>query len=173
MNDDVKVLYEGKYLSLVERNGWEFTRRKTHDVAIILPVLDNGDLILISEFRQPLQKRVIGLPAGLVGDKDETESMIDGATRELQEETGYLAKTMECILKNSPSSSGLTDEVFSMFIARDLIKTGIGGGDQSEDIDVLIVSPNDLPKLIPEWKSKGYAVDPKIFIGLHFISRAN
>jgi len=166
--NELKTLYSGKFLNLVERNGWEYVTRNTHDVAIILPIFDNGDILLISEYRHPLQQKVISMPAGLIGDHED-ENIISGALRELQEETGYTAETLECILENSPSSSGLTSELFQMYIARGLVKVGPGGGDASEDIDVIRISSKDFLKNIPKWKKEGLYIDPKIFIGLYFI----
>jgi len=67
-------------------------------------------------------KRVIGLPAGLVGDHDSDEGIFDGARRELLEETGYRADTLDLVAANSPSSSGMTDETFNLFLATNLVK---------------------------------------------------
>lgn len=166
---EVKTLYAGKYLNLVEMNGWEYVTRNTHNVAIILPVLNNGKIVLIKEFRQPLQKYVIGLPAGLIGDKG-AEGIFDGARRELLEETGYQADSLELVLKESPSSSGLTNETFNLLIARDLIKVNDGGGDDTEDIEVLIIDPDQISRYMEGWIDSGYVIDPKIYIGLYFIN---
>jgi ADP-ribose pyrophosphatase len=167
---EVKTLHAGKYLNLVERDGWEYVTRNTHDVAIILPILGDGRIVLIKEFRQPLQKYVIGLPAGLVGDKGD-EGIFDAAIRELIEETGYRASCMELVLDNSPSSSGMTTETFNFLIATKLTKVDEGGGDNTEDIEVMIVNPDDILHLRNEWTNKGFVVDPKIFIGLYFLKR--
>lgn len=165
-----KVLYAGKYINLVERSGWEYVTRNTHDVAIILPILDDGRIVLIKEFRQPLQKYVVGLPAGLVGDKGE-EGIFDGARRELLEETGYSAGLLQLVLNESPSSSGLTDETFSLFVARDLVKQDQGGGDEEEDIETILIDPSLIEIRVGDWLREGYAIDPKIYIGLYFYSR--
>jgi ADP-ribose pyrophosphatase len=164
-----KILYPGKYLNLVERDGWEYVTRNTHDVAIILPVFKNDDILLIDEFRHPLQKRLIGLPAGLVGDKDANEDIFGGARRELLEETGYQANSMELILENSPSSSGMTDETFNLLIARNLVKIHNGGGDETEDIKVLRIRKNRICAEAKEWLKNGYLIDPKIFMALFFL----
>jgi ADP-ribose pyrophosphatase len=163
-----KLLYAGGYLNLMERNGWEYVTRNTHDVAIILPVFDNGRILLIKEFRQPLQKYVIGLPAGLVGDKGE-EGIFDAARRELLEETGYMADNLELVLSNSPSSSGMTTETFNLLIARKLRKLGAGGGDNTEDIENIEINLDDIDSLRDKWVSEGFVIDPKIYMGLYFI----
>ena len=124
--------------------------------------------MLISEFRKPLQKRVLGLPAGLVGDKNLGEGIFDGARRELLEETGYLAGYLKLVASDSPSSSGLTDESFDLFIARDLTRIHCGGGDESEDIRVVKTLPTavDLRKLFSDYRDSGHVIDPKIFMAL-------
>jgi ADP-ribose pyrophosphatase len=170
--DDVsepKILHAGKYLNLVERDGWEYVTRTASDVVIILPVLSDGRIVLIKEFRKPLQKYVVGLPAGLVGDHGE-EGIFDAAIRELVEETGYRASRMELVLENSPSSSGMTTETFNLLIATKLVRVGNGGGDDSEDIEVLEINPDEIKSLKTEWLSKGYVVDPKIYMGLYFLN---
>ncbi len=163
-----KILYAGKYLNLVERDGWEYVTRNTHDVAIILPVLEDGHIILIKEFRKPLQKFVIGLPAGLVGDKGE-EGIFEAARRELLEETGYMANSLELVLSDSPSSSGMTNETFNLLIARKLRKINAGGGDETENIETMIVNPTDVIDRKDEWLAEGFVIDPKIYMGLYFI----
>lgn len=163
------ILYAGKYLNLVKHDGWEYVTRNHHDVVVILPILNNGNILLISEFRKPLMKRVIGLPAGLVGDNNNDEGIFDSARRELEEETGYQANSLELVVDNSPSSSGMTNETFNLFIARKLVKVGLGGGDASEDIEVIEVNLEILSGQIQLWRSAGHAIDPKIFMGLYFI----
>jgi len=163
-----KILYAGKYLNLVERDGWEYVTRNTHDVAIILPVLEDGRIILIKEFRKPLQKFVVGLPAGLVGDKGD-EGIFEAARRELLEETGYMANSLELVLSDSPSSSGMTTETFNLLIARKLRKVNEGGGDETENIETLIVNPTDVIDKKEEWLASGFVIDPKIYMGLYFI----
>jgi ADP-ribose pyrophosphatase len=167
---EVKVLHAGKYINLVERNGWEYVTRNTKDVAIIMPVMDDGKIILIKEFRQPLQKYVIGLPAGLVGDKGEDEEVSDAAGRELIEETGFQAECIELLLENSPSSSGMTTETFNFLMASKLTKVSEGGGDDTEDIEVIIIDPRDIETHKIEWLKQGYVIDPKIYIGLYFLN---
>lgn len=165
---EINTLYSGKYLNLLERNGWEYVTRNHHDVAIILPVLPDGTIILVNEFRVPLQKRVVGLPAGIVGDNEVGEGIFDGARRELIEEIGYKANNLKLVLEESPSSSGMTNETFNLFIASDLEKVGDGGGDETEDIKVLHVDCEDLNQSVQRWKEEGHVVDPKIYIGLYF-----
>jgi len=165
---DVKEICSGKYLQLVEKDGWEYVTKPAKCAVVVIPVLDNGNLILIDEYRHPLQKRVISFPAGLIGDEHQ-EDIFHGARRELLEETGYLSKNIKLLLPNSPSSSATTDELFNLMLATSLVKIGDGGGDDSEDINVLQINRWEIPDRIVDWRGDGKLIDHKLFTGLFFI----
>jgi len=165
-----EILYKAKYLNLVRNNNWEYVQRNASDVVIIIPV--RGDAIfLIKEYREPLGKTVIGLPAGLVGDKSgqENEDIFGAARRELEEEIGWSPKELKLIATDLPSSPGLSDETFNLFIARDLTKISEGGGDETEEIEPILISIDMLPIQIEYWKKEGYSIDPKIYMALYFL----
>lgn len=165
-----EILYKGKFLNLVRNNNWEYVQRNASDVVIIIPVL--GDAIfLIKEYREPLGKIVVGLPAGLVGDKpgQESEDIFAAARRELEEEIGWTSKGLELVAANLPSSPGLSDETFNLFIARGLTKVSEGGGDETEEIEPVLISIDMLPIQIEDWKKEGYSIDPKIYMALYFL----
>ena len=169
-----ETLHEGKFLKVVRRNNWEYVTRYASDVVVILPVCTGArrDIILIEEYREPLDKIVLGLPAGLVGDKpgQEKEDIFGAARRELVEETGWLSNNLKLVASDLPSSPGLSDETFNLFIARDLVRVSDGGGDETEDIVVKTISLDNLTEYISDCKSKGYAIDPKIYMGLYFLN---
>lgn len=83
------------------------------DAVTIVPVTKDGQMILISQFRQPLNTFVYELPSGLV-EKD--EDLITAVSRELLEETGY--KVNKVIMKTpaSPMSAGMSDELSSVVV---------------------------------------------------------
>ena len=89
MNNDI-TRYAGRYLSLLERDGWEFaSRSNASGVVVLVPVTGQGEIVLVEQFRKPVGKNVVELPAGLVGDhEDPDESVLSAARRELEEETG-------------------------------------------------------------------------------------
>ena len=90
--------YHGNYLAIDERDGWEYaTRTNARGVAIIIPVTNERELVLVEQFRIPVNRRVLELPAGLVGDDDQDESMVSGAKRELEEETGLRAEHVQLL----------------------------------------------------------------------------
>ena len=131
-----RILAEGRFARLVAKDGWEWVERvSTSRAVIIVAVTDDEQLVLVEQFRIPLDRRVIELPAGLVGDGSDIarEDPREAARRELLEETGYQAERLE-YLAEGPSSSGLTTETYALFLARNVRRVGPGGGDGSEDI---------------------------------------
>jgi ADP-ribose pyrophosphatase len=117
--------YRGRYLSLLEKEGWEFaSRSNASGVVVLVPVTEAGEILLVEQYRKPVAARVIELPAGLVGDHENSgESVLDAARRELEEETGYAAARME-VLMVCPSSAGMSDEVLHFVLATGLTRVG-------------------------------------------------
>ena len=170
----LRTIAEGRYITLVEEDGWEYViRHGVTGIVIIVPVTDDGKLVLVEQYRRAVHKRVIELPAGLVGDIDgqQSESMVDAATRELEEETGHRAAEM-ALLFQGPIAVGISDEVVHIYEARGLSRVGAGGGDETEDITVHEVPLADVNAFLAAQSAKGLGVDPKIFAGL-FLARIN
>ena len=70
--DSKRVLAEGRHLRFVERNGWEFVERKNvTGVAILVALTDEGRVLIVEQWREPVGARVLELPAGLAGDEGE------------------------------------------------------------------------------------------------------
>jgi ADP-ribose pyrophosphatase len=165
-----EIKYDGKYIQVVKEDHWEYVTRKGRKGAVIIvPVLDKS-LVCISEYRIPLGKRELGLPAGLMGDLPghENEDLIDAAVRELMEETGYFPGTMKVLAESMPSSSGLTDEVFSLLLAEDIKKVGEGGGDETEDIKVVNIPLRGIANTIKK-DYADHAISPKLYMALYFL----
>jgi ADP-ribose pyrophosphatase len=134
-----RVLAEGKYLRMVSENGWEFAERSRGLEAVaIIAVTPAGELILTEQYRVPLKRNIIDLPAGLVGDDREGEEMLSAAKRELEEETGYRAARMKKAF-GGPTSAGLSNEVVNLLLASGVKKVGDGGGVSGESITVHLV----------------------------------
>lgn len=170
---DTRSRYEGRYLGILERDDWEYTTRvNARAVVVIVPVTPEGELILVEQFRIPVEGTVIELPAGLVGDQDDPdEALLDAARRELEEETGFAAGDWRLLL-HCPSSAGLTDEMLHVFLARDLRRVGPGGGDASEDIRVHRVPIDEATTWLDAKMDEGLMVDPKVYAGLFWLGVA-
>ena len=100
MSGDTRTLAEGRWLRLVDDAGWEHVERVNgHGVVVILAVTEEGELLLVEQYRPAVKSRVIEVPAGLTGDVAgrEDEDADAAARRELLEETGYEAQEMEAL----------------------------------------------------------------------------
>jgi len=165
----VRVLGSGRYLTLLDDDGWEYvTRPNIKGVVVIVAITDDERLLLVEQHRPAVGNRVIELPAGLVGDVDAGESLIVAAERELREETGFAAREIVA-LAEGPIAVGVSDEMISFFQARGLARVGVGGGDASEQITTHEVPLPELRRFLAASTAAGLAVDPKIYAGLFLV----
>lgn len=161
-----EVMWRGKFITARTRGRWEYvSRARGIRAAVILAVDAEDHVILVDQYRVPLGKRCIELPAGLVGDHEDVadEAASVAAARELEEETGYHAGRMED-LGEFYSSPGMVSESFTLFRAHDLTKVGEGGGVDSENIVVHRVPLADIAHHIAQWRQAGYAIDVKLLL---------
>jgi ADP-ribose pyrophosphatase len=118
------VLLRPKYLDVVKINRWEFVRRKNiTGIVGIVPVTDDGKLVLLEQFRPPMGGKVIELPAGLVGDipGKQAEAAGSGGRRDARNRLrgrSYGSLVRRCV------TPGLCDETITFFWRRDLSKRG-------------------------------------------------
>lgn len=160
----VEVMWEGRFITTKRQGRWEYVSRSRGIRAAVILAIDAEDhVILVDQYRVPLGKRCIELPAGLVGDHEDNvgESTAYAAARELEEETGYRAGTMEMV-GEFHSSPGMVTESFTLFRARDLVRVGDGGGVESEDIIVLRVPVAEIDQAVRGWRASGHAIDVKL-----------
>jgi len=162
---ETHVLHEGEFLRLLRRRHWEYVERtNSRAVAVIAAVTPAGELVLVEQYRWPVARPVIELPAGLVGDVAADEPLVEAAHRELLEETGFRAGRMQ-VLASGPTTAGLSNEVTTFCAAYDLERVGAGGGDSTEDITVHLVPLDDVDAWLAARAAEA-AVDPKIYSGL-------
>ena len=114
------------------------------DAAIVFPVTGNGEVVLVRQYRPPLERMELGLPAGLV---EEGEEPGVAARRELAEETGYGGGEWEPLgaLASSPS---LKDNWAYLFLARGVEETAPPDPDEHESIEVVRVPLGEVPGLV-------------------------
>lgn len=171
VNNEPVIIAKASILQLMRRGEWEYVERPdTPGVVAVVSVVEEKRLLLVEQFRPPLNRTVIELPAGLAGDLpgQGEESLAEAACRELVEETGYAASEM-VYLTEGPPSPGISTEVIVFFRAKGLIKTAEGGGDASEEIIVHEAPLGDIDNWLQQKKNKGVAIDPKIYTGLYFL----
>lgn len=169
-----KIVWEGKYLRVRVCGNWEYAERPNSPAGIvIIAVTPERNLLLTEQYRVPMQKAVIELPAGLAGDEQYSgEEFIEAARRELREETGYEAAEWEQLV-GGPTSAGLSNEIVIFFRGRHLRKVCDGGGAGDEKIHIHEVPVNSVPDWLREKEREGAAVDPRIYVALYFLQREN
>ena len=167
-----EIMWAGKYITAKREGPWEYvSRSRGIRAAVILAVDESGDdgphLILVEQFRVPLGRACLELPAGLVGDEagSEDEDAAAAAIRELEEETGYRAAHMRD-LGEYYSSPGLVSESFTLFRAEGLTRTGAGGGHEGENITVHRAPLADIHGFLAARRADGLAIDVKLLIAL-------
>lgn len=166
-----QTLCEGKHLRFRQVGGWEYIERTRADLAVVVAAITPGGRVLfVEQFRPPVGCRTIELPAGLVGDGDgeDRQDVIEAARRELLEETGYEADSLQAV-SEGPISPGLSNERIVLIIATGLRKVADGGGVENEDITVHEVPFGEVESWIAAQARAGVPTDPKVFAGLYFL----
>lgn len=159
----LEVMWAGKFLTAVRRGRWEYVvRPRGVRAAVVLATID-GDILLVEQYRVPLGKPCIELPAGLIGDETEGEEPLAAAGRELEEETGYRAATLrDC--GEFHSSPGLLGESFTLVRATGLERIGPGGGVEGENITVHRVPRTGIAAFLAARRAEGCAVDVRVLM---------
>jgi ADP-ribose pyrophosphatase len=157
-----EVMWQGQFITARRRGRWEYVgRARGIRAAVILAVDDEDHVILVDQYRVPLGRRCVELPAGLVGDHEAGEDTVLAGARELEEETGYRPGRID-VIGEFHSSPGMVSESFTLLRAHDLVKVGEGGGVESEDIVVHRVPLAEIPQAVARWRGEGYAIDVKM-----------
>ncbi len=169
----LRTLHDGEFLKLLRHHHWEYvSRQRSTGAGFVIAVTDAQELLLVEQFRIPLGKGVIELPAGIIGDSVETsdESVESSALRELEEETGFTGARAE-ILCEGPVAAGMTSEIGYFTRVSGLQRVGAGGGVDDEDIKVHIVPIDTIESWIADKRQEGLLIDPRIYIALYFHAR--
>jgi len=161
--DPVEVAWQGKWIVAKTQGRWEYVSRTRGIRAVVIVAIEDGHVLLIDQYRVPLGRRCLELPAGLVGDDHADDTAESAAVRELEEETGYTASEVE-VLGEYYSSPGLVTEGFTLVRLRGLTRIGEGGGIDGEDIAVHRVRLAEVPAFVAAKRAEGMAVDVKILL---------
>ena len=166
---DGEVAYEGHFLK-VQRDTVRLPDGKTSKreyirhpgAVVILPVFDDGSILLERQFRYPLQDVFIEYPAGKI---DPNEDPLECAKRELQEETGYTARDWQfvCTIHNAIAYS---DEHLDIFLARGLT-AGESKLDEGEFLETFTATVPDMLG----WIREGKVTDVKTVIGTFWLEK--
>lgn len=128
-----------------------------HGSAVIVPVHDDGTVVLVRQYRHPAVRYLLEIPAGTLGDGERPEV---GAARELQEELGLTAARLEK-LSEFFVSPGFLEEKMWVFLATDLSE-GKQLLDEDEILDVVRLPIAEALEMI----TSGEIQDAKTIIGL-------
>lgn len=158
-----EIRWQGKYITAYQDGPWEYVGRARGIRAGVILAIDDGHVLLIDQYRVPLGRRCIELPAGLIGDEDSADTLDTAAARELEEETGYRAERIE-VLGEFWSSPGMVSESFTLVRAHGLTRVSDGGGTADEDIIVHRVPLSEVPAFVAAKRAEGAAVDVKILV---------
>jgi ADP-ribose pyrophosphatase len=109
--------------------------------SLAVPVLDDGRVVVLRQYRFAVASRILEFPAGTL---DPGEDPLSTMERELQEETGYAAGRWDPLGALLPCP-GYSDEVIHLFLARELVPLeSAPAGDDDEDMEVLLLEPAEL-----------------------------
>lgn len=162
-NEVEEVVWQGKFVTAKRKGKWEFVSRSRGIKAAVILAVEDGHVLLVEQFRVPLGRNCIELPAGLIGDETEGEDPLEAAGRELEEETGYRALQLES-LGEYYSSPGMVSESFTLVRASGLTRIGEGGGTDGEDITVHRVAIADLQAFLDAKRDDNVGVDVRLLL---------
>ena len=168
-----EIAYQTKYVT-VKDVGFEFSdgKQKTiqvierNDTALIVPLTQNNEVVLIREFFFAANEFQIGLPKGRI---DEGMNALTTANKELQEEIGYRANKLDelGVLTMSP---GYHTQKTHVYLAQDLVESKLPG-DEDEEIEVLPTPFDEVEQLIYSGEIKEARVITAIFLAKNFLAK--
>ena len=158
-----EVVWQGKFITAKRRGRWEYVGRARGIRAAVILAVEDGHVLLVEQYRVPLSKRCLELPAGLIGDHEDSpdEDALVAAGRELEEETGWRADRLEPA-GDFYSSPGMVSEHFTLVRASGLSQVGTGGGVDSEGIEVHRVPLAELSEFVEARRQAGVGIDVRI-----------
>ena len=112
----------------------------------VIPITPQNEVVMVSQYRHGIREITLETPGGVV---EPTDSPEEAAKRELFEETGYQASEM-IPLQSVHANPAIQNNRCWFFLARDVFHAGNQQQDDKEDIDVMTLPLDDIPRLIRE-----------------------
>jgi ADP-ribose pyrophosphatase len=160
-----EIIFRGKVFDLqVDEIEYDSGNKGIREVAVhpggavVVPLKNDGKIVMVNQFRYPFQKYLLEMPAGKL---DKNEEPINCAIRELEEETGYKAKNI-IELGSICTTPGFCSEVLHIFLATDLIPGNYNREEGEHGMEVFEFTIDEIKKKI----LKGEIVDSKSICGV-------
>lgn len=160
-----EILFKGKVFDLkVDQIQYNSGNMGIREVAIhpggavVVPVMDDGRIIMVKQFRYPLQKALLELPAGKL---EPGEDPLDCATRELEEETGFKSDNI-VKLGAIYTTPGFCTEILHIFKATNLTPGNHNREEGEYGMEVFELTPEEIEEKI----TQGELVDAKSLSGI-------
>ncbi len=167
---DHKIIYRGKvFNTIVDEIEYESGNKSVREVAehpggaVVLPLLADGRIIFVHQFRYPLNQYMYELPAGKLERNERPEVC---AKRELEEETGYTTERLDK-LTAIYTSPGFCNEKLHIFIARDLRKGKQNLEEGELGLTLKFIPMNEAFHMV----KTNEIVDAKTIAGLFFLEK--
>ena len=143
----------------VDAGGRETTREIVEhaDCVAVIAVDEEDNILLVRQFRKPVEKELLEIPAGGIDEGEDAEAAV---IREMQEETGFRPQRLER-LGGFYSAPGYGTEYLYLYLAADLVPSQLYAED-TDGIEVVRAAPRDIPKMI----ASGEIEDSKSIAGL-------
>lgn len=148
-------------------NGKTSTRElvKHPGAVAVIAITDDNKLVMVEQYRKPLEKVIVEIPAGKL-EKDEEPALC--ARRELEEETGYECESLE-LVSSFYTSPGFADEIIHVYVAKGLKqKENAAGLDEDEFVNVLEITLEEALEFIKEKR----IFDAKTIFGVQYLQIA-
>lgn len=186
--NDTKIVCKTPYLDFKYAispcgNPWHYVKRtndsKTHDSAVVITTIvkisNEYNFLFLKTKRPPIYcenkaQYCLESPAGLIGDENTKESLIDCIKKELLEETGYVADDIFVELANSSTSAGLTSETitYATAIINNDNRISVPISDNGVILDRIFVPVNNIRNYINSIDKKSVSISSALVCGLFF-----
>ena len=147
----------------------DFYLTKHDNSAAIMPVTEDGKIVLLNEYRHPCREKLLSLPGGHLEEGDQP---IEAAERELLEETGYAADSFEFVTDIYPDPPR-TGRKWHFFIARNARPVNQQNLTEFEDMDIVLLTPQELLSELLKGNVKNLPDMGLMYLGLHTLGLIN